>query len=299
MTFVRPGSIEAAVEELHTPGALLLAGGTATALLLKAGLLEPDKLIWLGGIEQLSKLTLQEDGSLFIGSCVTLSRLAEDDRVRKGFGPLAAAAGQVGNPRVRSMATLGGHLAHADPRQDLPPVLLALDASVEVVGPNGRREIAMPDLAVGFMETSIGEDEVIEGIRVPGRAGASGTYARYAPVTSNDYPTVSVAVELRQSDGVVLDARIAIGGGGSRALLMTTASDVLKGRRVGAEEIAAAGELVRKAVSPVDDHRGSAEYKAAMAALWTRRALLGALGPSRLSWMFAPVVTCTGVTTSR
>lgn len=281
MTFVRPTSIEGAIDELQSPGALLLGGGTATALLVKVGLLEPEKLVWLGLIDQLSELRLGESGSLFIGSGVTLSRLAEDVRVRRDFAPLATAAGHVGNPRVRSIATLGGHLAHGDPRQDVPPVLLALGASVRVVGPRGRREIAMHDLAVGLMETSLADDEVIEGVHVPSRGPARGTYARYTPVSSDDYPTVSVAVELLLSNDVVTDARIAVGGGGSRALLIPAASDLLRGRRLGAEEAAAAGDAVGEAISPVDDQRGSAEYKRRMAALWTRRALLRALGGGR------------------
>lgn len=274
MRLERPSDLGAVLRALEAPGGMLVGGGTAVSLLLKHRLVDPDRLIALGGVRDLSAIE-ERGGDLVIGATTTLAAIAAAPRVRAGFPTLAVAAGRIGNPRVRAVATLGGHLAHADPRQDLPPVLLGLGAAVVVAGPRGRREVPMSRLAVGFMETSLEDDEVILAVRVPRRRpGARGASVRFTPVSEEDYPTVAVAVEVVLDEReVVAEARVAIGGAGPTALLVEEAGTVLEGRVLDATARAAAGAEVARRVSPVDDQRGSADYKTAMAELWTRRAL--------------------------
>lgn len=275
MRLEQPADLEGVLAALEAPGSMLVAGGTSVSLLLKHRLVAPERLVALRHVDALSAIEAHPDGSLFVGATATLRAIAHAPEIRAGFPALAGAAAQVGNPRVRSVATLGGHLAHADPRQDLPPVLLALDGRVIAAGPRGRREIPMASLAIGLMETCLDDDEVILGVRVPPRrADSVGAYVRYTPVSAEDYPTVAVAVELSLGPGgLVRAARVAVGGAGPTARLIEEAAALLEGRSLDAAAREAAGAAVAGSVSPVGDQRGSPAYKAAMAALWTRRAL--------------------------
>jgi carbon-monoxide dehydrogenase medium subunit len=275
MKLEQPTDLGGVLEALALPGSMLVAGATSVTLLLKHRLVEPERLVSLRGVAELATIEVREDGGLWIGATTTLRTIARAPEVRATFPTIASAAGEIGNPRVRSVATLGGHLAHADPRQDLPPVLLALDGRVLVAGLRGRREIPLSSLAVGLMETRLEEEEVILGVYLPPRrAGSSGASLRYTPVSVEDFPTVSVAVEVcRDGDGIVRAAQIAVGGAGPTALLMEEAAALLQGGPLDAVARDAAGAEVARRVAPVEDRQGSPAYKAAMASLWTRRAL--------------------------
>lgn len=279
MRLDEPTDLAGVLSALEAPDSFLVGGGTALSLLMKHRLVRPERLVALRRVAGLSSIEVRADGSLWLGATATLRAIAAAPEIRAAFPTVASAAGQVGNARVRAVATLGGHLAHADPRQDLPPVLLALGASVLVAGPRGRRELPVADLAVGFMETCLADDDVVLGVHVPQRrAGAAGAYLRYTPVSAEDYPTVSVAVEVAFDEGGTVErARLAIGGGGPTALLVEEAAAALEGRRLDPAARDAASEMAVSRVSPVDDQRGSAAYKVAMAGLWTKRALEAAL----------------------
>jgi len=125
LDFAVPATVEEAVAELAGEAeAIAMGGGTSVAMLLKNNLIFPDRIVWLAGVPALRQLAVSADGSLAIGATVTLRELAAAEPVRRHAPALAHAAGIVGNPRVRAVATLGGALVHGDPRQDIPPVLL-------------------------------------------------------------------------------------------------------------------------------------------------------------------------------
>ncbi|HZU16769.1 MAG TPA: FAD binding domain-containing protein [Candidatus Dormibacteraeota bacterium] len=274
--FLAPTSVEEALEALGTDGALALAGGTQVGILIRQGLLEAGRLVWLGRVEGLRGIA-SAHGGLEIGAGVTLAEIAESPLVRDRQPALAAAAARVGNPRVRSVATLGGHLAHADPRQDLPPVLLALDAVAVVRGPAGERQLPLTELFLGPFETSLSGDELLTRVRIPAapptrRSG----YVRFAPGSETDYATVGVAACLELEDQAVRRLVLGLGGVAGRPLRVEPAG--LAGRPVGPELLAVAAEAAVRASDPISDQRGSAGYKRAMVGLWTRRALAGLAG---------------------
>jgi carbon-monoxide dehydrogenase medium subunit len=274
--FLAPTSVEEALEALGTDGALALAGGTQVGILIRQGLLEAGRLVWLGRVEELRGIA-SAHGGLEIGAGVTLAEIAESPLVRDRQPALAAAAARVGNPRVRSVATLGGHLAHADPRQDLPPVLLALDAVAVVRGPAGERQLPLTELFLGPFETSLSRDELLTRVRIPAapptrRSG----YVRFAPGSETDYATVGVAACLELEDQAVRRLVLGLGGVTGRPLRVEPAG--LAGRPVGPELLAVAAEAAVRASDPISDQRGSAGYKRAMVGLWTRRALAGLAG---------------------
>ena len=268
--FLRPTSVDEALTDLRREHAVPVAGATQVALLMRTGLLEVDTLVWLGAIPDLRQIGAEGE-RLSLGAAVTLHELSRSTEVRRLHPALAAAALEVGNPRVRSAATLGGHLAHADPRQDLPPLLIALGAVVVIAGLAGTRRIPISDFFTGFMSTALEPGELLTAVEVPGPAeGRRASYVRFAPTSASDYAAVGVAGALTVSDGVVGDAAVALGAGASTPRAVPAAGAALLGRP-GDADIRRASMAVESAADPVDDQRGSAVYKRAMAGLWSRR----------------------------
>jgi carbon-monoxide dehydrogenase medium subunit len=270
-SFVVPATVEEAVAALADEEAVAVAGGTSIGLLVGQGLLAPSVLVWLGRIPEMAEVAVR-DGSLVLGAGVTLWDLAAHPDVRRHLPALADAAGSVGNVRVRAVATVGGALVHADPRQDLPPVLIAYDAHVEVAGPGGRRHLSVDELATGFMSTSLAPGEVVTSVVVPLVADRRGLYRRFTPGSSDDYPTVGVAAAVTVAEGNIVGARVVVGGAGPRAFLISEA-DALIGTPVYRAPLARVAAGAAAQAEPVDDRLGSAAYKRRMAAVWVRRVL--------------------------
>ncbi len=253
--------------------AIAMGGGTSVAMLLKSNLISPDRIVWLAAVPALRQLTVAADGGLTIGATVTLRELAAADPVRHHAPALAYAASRVGNPRVRAVATLGGALVHGDPRQDIPPVLLALEARVRLAGPAGEREIPVAGFHTGFLETTLADAELVTHIIVPAARGRRSVYARFTPGSADDYPTVGVAATaVRGDDGRVTRVVLALGGVGPTPLLVPEAGQ-LAGLEPGADDIEAVAAAAEQVADPVADRLGSVRYKKAMAREWTRRAL--------------------------
>ncbi len=282
-----PDTLEEALDLLqrHGDDAHLLAGGTAMVLLMAQGLAQPDHVIGLRGIEELRGIRRRPDGGLEIGATVTHAEAERSPTVAAHCPALRTAFGEVATIRIRNQATVGGNLAHADPAQDPPPMLLALGAEVIAASPRGQRRIPLHELFVGFFQTSLEPDEIVTAISLPPpdrRAGAA--YLKFLPRTQDDYATVSVAAWLLPDrDGRCARARIALGAAGAVPLRARRAEESLTGRRLDGEAIAEAAALVREEVDPIDDARGSAAYKREMARVWTERALHAAApkGPAR------------------
>ena len=277
LAFSVPATVRDAVAELAgDEDAIAMSGGTSVALLLKNRLIEPRKIVWLNRIPELRQVGTSGDGGLSIGAATTLRELAASATVREQAPALAQAAGHVGNPRVRSVATLGGALAHGDPRQDVPPVLLALDAQVRIAGPSGERDVPAARFHTGFMETALAPGEIVTRVVLPAGRGRRAAYARFAPASADDYPTVSAAASVvSAADGRITRARLAVGGAGPTPLLIPDAE-----RLSGApddHDVEAVATAAGESVSPVSDQRGSARYKKAMVRVWARRVLRACL----------------------
>lgn len=271
--FLAPASMPEALSALQQDGAVAVGGGTQVGILLRQGMLEPGRLVWLGRVDGLRTISTT-DGWLEIGAGATLSEIAASEAAHLLHPMLAAAATRVGNPRVRAVATLGGHLVHADPRQDLLPVLLALDAAAILRGPAGDREIALRDFFQGPFETALVEGELLVRVRVPDPpAGRRSGYARFTPQSEADYPTVGVAARLDLDGETVRGLVLGLGGVAGRPLLVEPSA--LIGRPVGPDLFQAAAEAAVAACDPISDQRGSAAYKRAMVRLWAVRALTG------------------------
>lgn len=272
-----PGSLQEAFELLdkHGEDARIMAGGTALVLQMKQRLSQPDHVVALRRIPELSNLNWEPDGRVRIGSMVTHQQIETDPLVRGRLPLLASAFRQASTPRIRSMATLGGGLAHGDPNQDPPPALIALGAQAVIVSSAGERVVPIEDLFVDYFETDLLPGEIMTDIIVPALpAGASGVYLKFLPKTVDDYATVSVAALVTKGEGnICQDVRIVLGAVGVTPVRATDAEAVLRGKTLDEKNIQACGEAVRDAVDPLDDFRGSASYKRDMAEVFTRRAV--------------------------
>ncbi|MBO0747357.1 MAG: FAD binding domain-containing protein [Acidimicrobiaceae bacterium] len=276
--FVKPGTLDEALAALARPGSMLLGGGTSIGILLKNRLIEPERLVWVGALAELSGISLDEDGAIRIGAAATLRDLARSELLQGAVPVLPDAAGRIGNPRVRAVATLGGALVHGDPRQDLPPVLLALRSQATIAAPGGTRTVGLDGFYLDFMEVALGEGEVVTDVLVPSRSGWRDRYSRFTPGSEDDYPTVGVAVSLRLGDGGLIDdAEIALGGVDSRPILATEAARSLIGTSGAGTALEEAARNAAGHCDPSDDARGSADYKRKMVDVWVRRTVAACL----------------------
>jgi carbon-monoxide dehydrogenase medium subunit len=188
---------------------------------------------------------------------------------------LSVTFGHVATVRIRNQGTLGGNLAHADPAQDPPPMLIALDAQVVLKSRAGERSLPLDEFFVDYLTTTLQPGEFLSAIRLPPLAvGTRATYLKFLPRTHDDYATVSVGATLRvDADGRCEDVRVALGGAAGVPLHARLVEDALRGQVLTDQNITDAAALVLDLVDPPDDARGSAAYKRRMARVWTERAL--------------------------
>jgi carbon-monoxide dehydrogenase medium subunit len=277
--FIAPASVDQAVAALREEDTVALGGGTSFVMMWKQNLVSPSRVVWLGRIPELRGISAGGDGSISIGAGATLHDLEVSEAIRRSYPSLAEAASGVGNPRVRSVATVGGNLAHADPCQDLPPLLLAIGARAELVGPSGGRTVDLDSFFVDYMQTAIEDGEVLTRVILPpAPAGRRARYIKFTPRSQDDFATVGVAARLDLGpDGRVAGAALALGGVGPTPILVREAAEHLVGGRPGPGALDQVADAAVRASAPWDDLRGSEAYKRAMTRVWTRRALEGLL----------------------
>jgi carbon-monoxide dehydrogenase medium subunit len=176
--------------------------------------------------------------------------------------------------RIRNVATVGGGIAHADPAQDPPPGLIALNASVKLVSKNGERILPITDVFQDYYETAIQPGELLSEVIIPPLpASAKTAYLKFLPRTADDYATVAVAARGEVQDGIVRNLRVALAAAASTPVHATAVEQALEGQPATPENIRRAAQAVADQVDPLDDFRGSPDYKRDMAVVFTRRAL--------------------------
>jgi carbon-monoxide dehydrogenase medium subunit len=272
-----PTSLQETFDLLTTYGedAHLMAGGTALVLLLQQGLVQPGHVVGLRNVAELQGIRRLEDGGLQIRAMATHRQAEVSPDVQAYCGALAHNFSRVATIRIRNQGTVGGNLAHADPAQDPPPMLIALGAEAVVSSRQGQRRIPLDEFFVDYFETAMQPGEVLESIDLPALpAGTRVTYKKFLPRTQDDYATVSVAAALNLGqDSVCQDLRVALGAAGTTPIRARAVENALRGQHLDAQKIKDAAALVRDEVDPLDDLRGSAGYKREMARVWTQRAI--------------------------
>jgi carbon-monoxide dehydrogenase medium subunit len=278
--YVRPTSVAEAASALRDANgeAKILAGGQSLVPLLNFRLASPQLLVDLNAIAELAYIRPSET-TLAVGAMTRVRALERDEWVRRNLPILSQALSWVGHVQIRNRGTVGGSIAHADPAAELPALAVLLDCSVTLVGPSGERAMTVDELLLGFLTTSIEEDELISEVRfaVP-RRGARWGFQEFAP-RHGDFAFAGAAVVITPDDqGRTKEARVVVFGGPDRALRATEAEQALIGIELTEERAdhvaaTAAGETL------VDDPRPDAPYRRRLTQAMVARALRDAIEP--------------------
>lgn len=285
--FHSPTTLAEAFDLLEQYGddARVIAGGTALVLQMKQRFAQPGHVIGLRKIPGLNSIAIEttesngDTGSVCIGALCTQRSIESSEIIGQKLPLVTETFRRVATPRIRSMATIGGGLVHGDPNQDPPPTLIALGTSAVLTSSQGRRVVPVEDLFLDYFETDLRPGEILTSVVVPQAPPGSGAaYLKFLPRTADDYATVSVAaVVTAGEDNVCRDVRIVLGSVGVTPVHASDAEDSLRGQPLNEENIRACAAMISGLVDPLDDYRGSAEYKREMAQVFTRRAIQQAM----------------------
>jgi CO/xanthine dehydrogenase FAD-binding subunit len=275
-----PESVDDCLKVLagNPAGAKLVAGGTDLLPQMKNGLLKPAWVVDLSGVAELRTLAASDGSELRIGAAVTARELELHPRVRARYASIAESGALVGSVQVRNLATVGGNLCNAAPSADMAPPLIALDAVAVIAGPKGRRRVPLAEFFTGVRRTVLGPDELLVELLVadPGpRSG--GNYLRHTPRRELDIAVVGVASQLTLADGKCTKARIALAAVAPTPVRAPAAERALEGQTVTPDLIERAAGLAVEVARPIDDQRGSIEFRRHLVRVLTRRTLITAL----------------------
>jgi carbon-monoxide dehydrogenase medium subunit len=280
--YFAPTSLDEALSVLERYGdeAKVLAGGQSLIPLMKLRLAAPRAVVDINRIDGLDGLR-DEAGGLRIGALVRHRTCERSEVLRSRYRVLADAAPQISDPIVRNRGTVCGSLAHADPQGDWGSALLAVSAEVAARSSSGERTIALEEFLEGPFTTALQPDEIVTEIRVPDPgARAGGTYLKLERKVG-DFATVGVAVHVSLDNGKLGRAGIALTGVGPINVRASEAERALAGAEPDDEAIRGAARLAAEAAEPLDDNRGSAEYKRSVVRVFTERGLRTAVEAAR------------------
>jgi len=278
--YVRPSSVDEAVRALVSGGddAKVIAGGQSLLPLLRMRLSFPERLVDLGGLDELRGVRDAGD-VLEIGAMTTHYELTRNPLIREHCGLLAETAELIADPAVRHRGTLGGSLAHADPAGDLPAVIVALDATLVTRGPSGSRTIQPADFFADYLTTTLAPGEILAGVRVPKLDGWGYRYEKFH-TTAQAWAIVGVAAVARRANGHVAEARVGLTNMGSVPVRAAAVEAAASGAEASAAALATAAAQADEGTSPPSDLRGAADYRRHLARVLTGRALARAAGAS-------------------
>jgi len=261
MNYHEPATVDEAIDLLSSdPDSRCLAGGATLIAMMNAELVDPATLVNLRGVAELAGIDSNGD-RIRIGAMTTHSAVAAYPSDRGPMSVVTQAASQIAHKAIRDQGTIGGSIAHGDPNADFPTALTAANARIEVAGTDGRREIMADEFFLDYLETAIQPGELVTAIIVPtSPEDARGRYLKISRV-DGDFATVSVAVLLSFTGKTCDDIRIAIGSCGPKPIRLESAEQALTGTALDAKAVAAAGALLADAADPIDDVRGSSEYR--------------------------------------
>jgi carbon-monoxide dehydrogenase medium subunit len=277
MRYERPTTIEGAVELLTTSSgdAFVLAGGTDLLVRMKNDDFDADLVVDIKSIEGMNQIVESTDG-FSIGAAVPCAALGENSALVAAWPGVVEAANLIGSTQVQSRCTISGNLCNASPAADSVPAMVAANAMARITGPNGARTIPVADVPISPGKTSLAKGEIIEAIELPSRTANSGdAYLRFIPRTEMDIAVVGAAVCLSlDADGAVQAARVALGAVAPSVVVVEQAAAALVGSKLDASTLEAVEAACSAAANPIDDKRGTIEFRKQVAGVLGRRAAL-------------------------
>ena len=276
---VEPTTLEEACGLIaNNDDAKAIAGGTALLTLIKHGIFVPKTLVNLKKIQGASDISYGAQTGLRIGALSTIYDIEASPLVRQHYAVLAEACHVVANIRIRNMATIGGNLAHGDYQSDPPTVLVALEAVVELLSRTGMRRMKLSDFLKGSYETAIEPGELVSALILPPADHLRGTYTKFTAGSSEERPCVGIAALASMDEGVCVELRLAVGAVSPKPVRLQSGESMARGERLTQELIERIAQNAGRNVDPIDDLRGTADYKRHLVHVLTRRALSALAG---------------------
>lgn len=281
--YFSPRTLDEAIALLqkHGPDAKLLSGGQSLIPMMKLRLVSPEYIVDINRIPDLDYIS-ESDGHLKIGALAREHEIESSDVVKKRFPILSDTAKVIADPLVRSQATVCGNLAHGDPANDHPATMMALGASVVATGPNGKREIAVADFFPGLFTTALEPEEILTEIKIPFPPPRSGGAYLKLERKVGDFATAGVAVQFTLDEsGACTRAGIGLTNVGMTPIKAKQTEAFLVGKTLDDATIQKAAEIAASESQPIDDIRGSADYKRDLVRVLTERALATAVSRAK------------------
>jgi carbon-monoxide dehydrogenase medium subunit len=280
MQYEAPQTLEAASALLAKASgvARVLAGGTDLLIQMRNDMVEPDLVVDIKKIPEMRQIT-KENGRFRVGAAVTGMEVMEHEGFNAAWPGVVDGVSLIGSIQIRGRATIGGNLCNASPAADSVPALIAAGAIAAIVGPNGRREVPVEEIATAPGKTSLGKGEIVASFLFPERAPRSGgCYLRFTPRTEMDIAVVGAGVDLTlAADGTCTRAKVALGAVAALVLVVPEAATALVGSKIDEAALGRLAAAASAACRPIDDKRGTKEFRTDVAGVLAKRAALKAI----------------------
>ena len=243
-----------------------LAGGTDVLVQMRSDIVTPDDLIDVKKIQGVKDIIKNKDGSWTVGIAVTGAEMSEHAEFKKAWPGLVEATDLIGSTQIQGRATIVGNLCNGSPAADSVPAQIAAGATVSVVGPSGERIEKVENIPVGPSKTSLRKGEVISSVHIPARGKNAGdAYLRFIPRTEMDIAVVGCAVSVRLDNGIITEARVVLGAVAPTVLLVDECAQAIIGTKLDKAALKKLAQAAEKACNPIDDKRGTIEFRTEVA----------------------------------
>jgi len=274
MKYHKPTSFEeaSAIASAASGVTRFLAGGTDVLVQLRAGTVTPDDLIDVKYIPGSKTIAREPDGSWSIGVAVTGAELEEHPEFGRDWPGVLEAFNLIGSTQVQGRATMVGNLCHGSPAADSVPAMVAAGVEMSVTGPNGNRRVRVEEIPVGPGRTTLAKGEIITAVHVPARAtGGGDAYLRFIPRTEMDIAVVGCGINLTVEGETITRARVVLGAVAPTVLLVEAAAAAIVGSALDAAALESLAAAASAACKPIDDKRGTVEFRTEVAGVLARR----------------------------
>ena len=277
--YLQPKTLKSALRllEKHGDQARAIAGGTSLLIMMRQRLLMPKVVVSLADIPKFDRITYSAKNGLNIGAGACHRDIELSPAVKQHYPLLHETFHKVAQPRIRNMGTIGGNLAAGDPLTDPGASLIALDAEVVLASRTGQRVLKLDEFFVDYYQTALNPGELLSEIRVPPPGRPLWAHIKFTPRSVEEFATVGVALTMRLKNGVCDDIRLGLNSVASTIVHATRAENILRGQEITDAKLQEMGEVAATEVDPMDDNRGSADYKREMVKVPVPRAAQEAL----------------------
>jgi len=277
--YVSPQSVQEACALLVQYGdsARVLAGGSDLLVKMKDGLMRPAYLVSLKNLDSLKAIRYEAGTGVIIGARATHNEVMNNRLLQEKYRSVCEAAHSMAADQIRNIGTVGGNLVNAVPSADLPPILIALDARARIVGSSRERTISLEDFFLGPGKTVLEKGEILAEIIIPDQPTTGSNYIKFGLRRAGALAVAGVASSVTVSDGTCRDVRVVLGAVSPTPMRALEAENVLRGKKISQELIDEAGKIAAAEAKPINDIRGSIEYRRNLVNVLTRRSLKAAI----------------------